>query len=243
MEGRHAHRGRCRAGDPRLDGRRRLAPPIWWARQAVKRVDRIRSLRPQLSDFDRGRRPERRHSCAPYSGLRGGARPRVLVINENESVPSDRRVWAISQTLVRAGCDVVVVCPQGDESERASGRADALRDPRRRARSTASHCGFASGGLPGYIREYGAALWKARRVVACLSRKPSSTSSMCAARPTSCSSQQHPRCAAVRDWYSTTMTSAPSCSRPASERPPADPSARAVASSEPRCARPIRCSP
>jgi len=96
-------------------------------------------------------------------------RPRVLVINENESVPSDRRVWAISQTLIGAGYEVVVVCPQGDEGERAGGERAAFeildgvhihRFPVR----------FASGGLSGYAGEYGAALWRTTRAVASVVR-------------------------------------------------------------------------
>src|ERR1019366_9945158 len=87
-------------------------------------------------------------------------RARVLVVNENESIPSDRRVWAISQTLVQTGCEVVVVCPQGDEGERAGGERARfeLRDGVQIHRFPLR---FASGGLPGYAREYGAALWQA----------------------------------------------------------------------------------
>jgi glycosyltransferase involved in cell wall biosynthesis len=96
-------------------------------------------------------------------------RARVLVVNENESIPSDRRVWAISQTLVQTGCEVVVVCPQGDEGERAGGERARfeLRDGVQIHRFPLR---FASGGLPGYAREYGAALWQAWRAVRRVSR-------------------------------------------------------------------------
>ena len=40
-------------------------------------------------------------------------RPRVLIIVQNLPVPFDRRVWLECQTLVGAGYDVTVVCPQG----------------------------------------------------------------------------------------------------------------------------------
>ena len=47
------------------------------------------------------------------------ARPRALILSENESVPHDRRVWQISTSLVRRGFDVVVVAPQGEGDEAA----------------------------------------------------------------------------------------------------------------------------
>ena len=100
---------------------------------------------------------------------RGGG-PRVLMIIENESVPSDRRVWAIARSLTAVGCDVTVVCPMGDASLRAAGERDRFEElegisvhrypPR-----------FATGGLLDYAREYGVALWRTRRVVRALSRR------------------------------------------------------------------------
>jgi glycosyltransferase involved in cell wall biosynthesis len=41
-------------------------------------------------------------------------KPRVLIIVQNLPVPFDRRVWLESQSLVRAGYDVTVICPQGN---------------------------------------------------------------------------------------------------------------------------------
>jgi glycosyltransferase involved in cell wall biosynthesis len=98
----------------------------------------------------------------------GGA-PRVLIVSENESVPCDRRVWAISGTLRAAGCEVVVVCPQGDGSERASGETapfevlDGIQIHR-------FPLHFADGGLRGYVREYASALVHTWRIVSALSR-------------------------------------------------------------------------
>jgi glycosyltransferase involved in cell wall biosynthesis len=85
--------------------------------------------------------------------------PRILIVSENESVPSDRRVWAISTALVRAGCEVVVLCPKGDESERAKGERAAfeIRDGVRIHRFPLR---FAAGGPLGYIGEYCSALWR-----------------------------------------------------------------------------------
>ena len=46
------------------------------------------------------------------------AAPRVLVLVENNSVPADRRVWAIATALSRAGWEVVVACPAGSPRDR-----------------------------------------------------------------------------------------------------------------------------
>ncbi len=106
---------------------------------------------------------------APLSPGPGG-RPRVLIVSENESIPSDRRVWAISKTLLEAGCEVVVVCPQGDESERASGER-APFEVRDGVQIHRFELRFAAGGLSGYAGEYLAALWRTRRLVRRLSRE------------------------------------------------------------------------
>jgi glycosyltransferase involved in cell wall biosynthesis len=88
------------------------------------------------------------------------ARPaRVLILVENNSVPSDRRVWNISTALVDAGYEVVVVCPQGREGERAlSELRDGVRIERYPLRPS-------RGGVVGYAREYGSALWQTWRLV------------------------------------------------------------------------------
>jgi glycosyltransferase involved in cell wall biosynthesis len=79
--------------------------------------------------------------------------PRVLILVENLSVPRDKRVWPEAQTLVAAGYEVVVICPQGDELDTARfERIDGVEIHRYPAR-------FAAGGTVGYLREYAAALW------------------------------------------------------------------------------------
>lgn len=91
-------------------------------------------------------------------------KPRILILSENESIPSDRRVWDVSIALVRAGCEVVVVCPQGLEDERA------LSEVRDGVHIHRYPLKFADGGgVIGYLREYGSALWHTWRVVRRLS--------------------------------------------------------------------------
>lgn len=100
----------------------------------------------------------------PTHNAPGTAR-RVLVMVENNSVPSDRRVWRISTALARAGCEVVVVCPQGREDERATfERRDGIEIHRYPPANSGS-------GLRGYVREYGLALWRTIRLVERLSRE------------------------------------------------------------------------
>ena len=85
-------------------------------------------------------------------------RPRVLILVENLSVPSDRRVWQESLALQRAGYDVQVVCPAGEtrDRERYEQRegVEIHRFPLRPA----------SGGPIGYVAEYGLAFWRIRRL-------------------------------------------------------------------------------
>ena len=69
---------------------------------------------------------------------------RVLILVQNEPVPSDRHVWNQSRALVRAGYDVTVICPTGETRDRGRSRQlDGVSDPslraadrRRAARST-----------------------------------------------------------------------------------------------------------
>jgi glycosyltransferase involved in cell wall biosynthesis len=93
------------------------------------------------------------------------ARPRVLVINENESVPGDRRVWDISTTLTEFGYDVVVICPHEDREPGPSFEVrDGIEIHRFRPR-------FAEGGPLSYVREYGHALWAIHKLVRQLVRE------------------------------------------------------------------------
>lgn len=97
--------------------------------------------------------------------------PRVLILSENESVPSDRRVWDISKALTRVGCEVVVVCPQGDPGERASEGESASYERREGVEIHRFPLRFADSGMFGYLREYSAALWHMWRIVRRLSRE------------------------------------------------------------------------
>lgn len=92
--------------------------------------------------------------------LANPAPPRILVLSENESVPSDRRVWDVCRALVRNGCEVVAVCPQGraDEQARFESRegVQVHRFPLR----------FAAGEhAAGYLREYATAMLRFWRLV------------------------------------------------------------------------------
>jgi len=85
------------------------------------------------------------------------SRGRVLMILENEGVPSDRRVWDEARTISEAGWDVVIVCPEAEaggepEAEQLDGIA-IRRFPLRPA-----------AGSLGYLREYLQALARIRRL-------------------------------------------------------------------------------
>lgn len=144
-------RGARGAESPETTGGRLLATP---AESTVAR-DTLLGLIPDAMNAD----PSTPRSSQFSSG------PRVLMLIENESIPSDRRVWDVSRTLTRAGCEVVAVCPQGAEGERASCELrEGVRIHRYRPR-------FAQGGRASYLREYGWALWQTWRLVRRLSRE------------------------------------------------------------------------
>lgn len=89
---------------------------------------------------------------------------RALIVSENAPVPSDRRVWNEARTLAAAGWEVVIVCAAGERRhtapyERLDG-IDIHRFPLRPA----------GGGPSGYVREYGQALWRIRRLARRLAR-------------------------------------------------------------------------
>lgn len=90
----------------------------------------------------------------------------MLMLVENNSVPSDRRVWSIATALARAGYEVEVVCPLGTRaSERAPSEVrDGVRINRYRLAP-------ATGGARGYLREYATALWQTWRIVRRLTRE------------------------------------------------------------------------
>jgi glycosyltransferase involved in cell wall biosynthesis len=89
--------------------------------------------------------------------------PRILILSENESAPSDRRVRDIAVALARVGCEVDVVCPQGGPRERA------LFEVYEGVRIHRYPLTFAEGGPAGYLREYGAAFWHTWKLVRRLS--------------------------------------------------------------------------
>jgi glycosyltransferase involved in cell wall biosynthesis len=89
---------------------------------------------------------------------------RILILLQNEPIPSDRHVWNESRALVRAGYDVTVICPTGEERDRSSfDEIEGVKIHRyepRRADERASD----------YAIEYLAALWSIRRLARRLAR-------------------------------------------------------------------------
>lgn len=98
------------------------------------------------------------------STARRVAARRTLILVENLSVPFDRRVWQESRALQRAGWEVVVVCPRGDERDRSAfEERDGVEIHRFPLEPS-------SGGAAGYAREYAVALWRVARSVRRLAR-------------------------------------------------------------------------
>jgi glycosyltransferase involved in cell wall biosynthesis len=93
------------------------------------------------------------------------ASERVLILLQNEPVPSDRHVWNQSTALARAGYDVTVICPSGEPRDReAFDEIDGVVIHRYRPLSTGE-------GAVGYALEYLAALWSMRRLARRLARE------------------------------------------------------------------------
>ena len=95
---------------------------------------------------------------APAAATAQPPRPRVLILVENLSVPSDRRVWQEALALQRAGCDVHVICPTGKNRDRE------LYEQREGVEIHRFPLRAASGGPIGYIGEYGQAFWRIGRL-------------------------------------------------------------------------------
>jgi glycosyltransferase involved in cell wall biosynthesis len=96
---------------------------------------------------------------------RPDGRPRrILVISQNNSVPSDRRVWNEITALRAGGYHVSAICPKGERSDVLSfERRDGV-DIHRFSQVTSG------GGVAGYLREFTYALWHIRRLVRRVSR-------------------------------------------------------------------------
>lgn len=93
------------------------------------------------------------------------SKARVLILVQNEPVPSDRHVWNQSLALARAGFDVTVICPKGEHRDRErvehrDGVSIHRYDPRP-----------ADGSVLGYGREYASAMWHIARLARRLSRE------------------------------------------------------------------------
>ena len=86
-------------------------------------------------------------------------RRRVLLLVENMSVPTDRRVWSEARSLARDGYAVTVICPTGRgrdlEAHVTVEGISIHRYPSHEARSN----------TPSYLSEYARALWHMRRQV------------------------------------------------------------------------------
>ncbi len=91
--------------------------------------------------------------------------PRVLIIVENDSLPSDHHVWNQCRALSRAGYRVSVICPWGARRD---------TEPFERLEGVEIHRyrpAPAGGGALGYAREYAIALWQSARLALRLSRQ------------------------------------------------------------------------
>src|SRR5512133_1214004 len=90
---------------------------------------------------------------------------RVLILVQNEPVPSDRHVWNQCRALVGAGYEVTVICPRGTDRdtgpfEERDGVAIHRYDPR-----------VAEGGAIGFAIEYASAMRHMRRLARRLARE------------------------------------------------------------------------
>jgi glycosyltransferase involved in cell wall biosynthesis len=91
--------------------------------------------------------------------------PRVLILVQNEPVPSDRHVWNQCRALVGRGYDVTVICPKGQDRDKgAFEELDGVAIHRYDAR-------HADGGPIGFAIEYASALWHMRRLARRLARE------------------------------------------------------------------------
>ena len=90
---------------------------------------------------------------------------RVLIVVENLSSPTDRRVWKEAQALTGLGHSVTIVCPTGTTRDRAAHeRLEGIEIHRYSPKE-------AGGGPWGYLVEFGWALWSIRRLARRLARE------------------------------------------------------------------------
>lgn len=92
------------------------------------------------------------------------AAKRVLILLQNEPIPSDRHVWNESRGLVRNGYDVTVICPTGEQRDRDRfEEVEGVKIHRYKPRP-------ADARARDYALEYLAALWSMRKLARRLSR-------------------------------------------------------------------------
>jgi glycosyltransferase involved in cell wall biosynthesis len=87
------------------------------------------------------------------------------VLNQNNSVPSDRRVWNEITALREGGYQVTAICPKGQERDEQSFEQRQGVDIHRFVQVPSS------GGALGYLREFAVALWNIRRLVRRVARE------------------------------------------------------------------------
>jgi glycosyltransferase involved in cell wall biosynthesis len=93
------------------------------------------------------------------------SRARILILIQNETAPSDRLVWNQSRALVRAGYDVTIVCPKGQDRDREEfERLEGVEIHRYDARQ-------ADGGTLAFGVEYASALWQIGKLARRLARE------------------------------------------------------------------------
>lgn len=90
----------------------------------------------------------------------------VLMLVQNCSLPTDKRVWAECLALRDEGFEVVAVAPEADGPRERDRWVDGIEVHRFRMRES-------SGGALGYLREYASAMWQIRQIVRQLARERS----------------------------------------------------------------------
>jgi glycosyltransferase involved in cell wall biosynthesis len=97
-------------------------------------------------------------SDEPGDAGRARSTPRVLLVSQNCSVPSDRRVWNELRALAAAGYEVVAICPRGNGVEAAS------REQRDGVEIFRYAQPRAGGSAVSYLCEYAVAFWQIHRL-------------------------------------------------------------------------------